>query len=121
MIQTIHSYGGVTATVYVMGKGEKIARHQHPFPHTTSVAAGQSEVEIYYDVVPPVKPMTMLPGDTIIVLPPNIDHEIRALVDGTVVVNLSVVATVQNQEKYSNPIPKAGGVELHDGTVIDAE
>jgi quercetin dioxygenase-like cupin family protein len=87
MITTTHSYGGATATVYVMTKGEKVPRHQHTYAHTTSVAAGQSEVDVYDDLS---TRFTMLPGDNPWELPANIDHEIRALTDDTVVVNMAV-------------------------------
>jgi len=115
MITTIHSYGGVTTTVYVMNAGEKIPRHQHTWAHTTSVAAGRSEVEIW-----PNDPFGMIVGDPPCPLPANIDHEIRALVDGTVVVNLSVGGpqTVANAT-HGEPA-QAGGVALHDGMVVDA-
>jgi hypothetical protein len=116
MITTIHSYGGVTATVYVMNKGEKIPRHQHPFPHTTGVAAGQSAVEMYGNT-----PFLgeMIVGDIPLVLPKNIDHEIRALVDGTVVVNMTIGQTAP-QVYTDSPAAQAqaGGVTLHDGTMI---
>jgi len=118
MITTIHSYGGVTATVYVMQKGEKIPRHQHPFPHTTSVAAGSTEVQVWWPT--DIGVHQMLVGDPPFELPGSLDHEIRALVDGTVVVNLSVgePQTVANATR-GEPA-QAGGVELHDGTVVDA-
>jgi quercetin dioxygenase-like cupin family protein len=113
MITSIHSFGGVTATVYVMNKGEKITRHEHTFAHTTAVASGQSEIEIY--AIPNLT-FTMLPGDPVAVLPPDIEHEIRALVDGTVVVNMSVGVSATD---YVAPA-SGGGVALHDGTVVDA-
>ena len=115
MITSIHSYGGVTATVYVMSKGEKIPRHQHPFPHTTSVAAGRSEVEIYDSLS---TRFTMATGGNPWELPPNIDHEIRALVDGTVVVNMAVGSSAAIAAP--GPAAQDGGVALHDGTVVNA-
>jgi len=115
MITSIHSYGGVTATVYVMKAEEKIPRHQHTFPHTTGVAAGQSAVEMYGN--PPFLG-EMIVGDIPLVLPKNIDHEIRALVDGTVVVNLSVGGPQTVANATRGEPAQAGGVALHDGTVI---
>ena len=117
MITTIHSYGGVTATVYVMQNGEKIPCHQHTFAHTTSVAAGQSTVEMYGN--PPFLG-EMIVGDIPLVLPPNIDHEIRALVDGTVVVNLAQGLASNFLHEKGNP-EAAGGVLLEDGTVVNAD
>jgi quercetin dioxygenase-like cupin family protein len=114
MITSIHSYGGVTATVYVMQRGEKIPRHKHPTVHTTGVAAGKSEVELL-----DVATFAMVVGEVPQLLPPGIDHEIRALEDGTVVVNLSIGG------RYAGPVgdiapAQSGGVALHDGTVVDA-
>src|ERR1700719_1137986 len=113
MITSIHSYGGVTATVYVMNKGEKIPRHQHTFAHTTAVAAGRSQIEIG-DGLDYVFEMGV--GLDPYLLPPNIDHEIRALEDGTVVVNMAVGNSAN--AGISGPAAKAGGVMHHDGTII---
>ena len=122
MITTIHSYGGVTATVYVMNKSEKIPRHQHSFTHTTSVAAGITQVVLWHEKEQPprLEWFEMVPGDKPRELPANIDHEIIAYVDGTVVVNLSVGGpqTVANAT-HGEPA-QAGGVALHDGMVVDA-
>jgi quercetin dioxygenase-like cupin family protein len=120
MITTIHSYGGVTTTVYVMNDGEKIPRHQHTWAHTTSVAAGQTEVEMWThdDTKGWLKPMW--PGEHAFELPPNIDHEIRALVDGTVVVNLSVGGPQTVANAMRGEPAQTGGIALHDGTVVDA-
>jgi hypothetical protein len=110
MITTIHSYGGVTATVYVMQRGEKIPRHQHPFAHTTSVAAGRSQVEIGVGLD---HVFEMGVGLDPYLLPPNIDHEIRVLEDGTVVVNMS--AGQAAGQAYADPSAvqaQAGGVTL---------
>src|ERR1700719_4002244 len=105
MITSIHSYGGVTATVYVMQKGEKVPRHQHSFAHTTSVAAGRSEVGMFGHAI-----FKMEIGDPAYELPPNIDHEIRALEDGTVVVNMSVGSSAA--VAAPGPTAQAGGVTL---------
>ena len=120
MITTIHSYGGVTATVYVMNKGEKVPRHQHPFVHTTSVAAGRSEVEVYR-WHNSSEAFQMRPDQARVELPPNIDHEIRALEDGTVVVNLSVGGPHLTENAGPGEPTQGGGVALHDGTVTYAD
>ena len=117
MITTIHSYGGVTATVYVMQKSEKIPRHQHTFAHTTAVAAGQSEVEVYGDSL---APFVMLVGDAAYELPAGIDHEIRALEDGTVVVNIAKGLASNFFHQKDNP-SAGGGILLEDGTVVNAD
>ena len=115
MIATSHAYGSVIASVYVMNTGEKIARHQHTFPHTTSVAAGESEVEIYDSSIPFKMSLNMQPVE----LPALIDHEIRALVDGTVVINIQA-AGPSHTVSYSKQEPaSSGGVMLHDGTIVN--
>ena len=113
MITSIHTYGGVTATVYVMSKGEKIPRHQHTFAHTTGVAQGRSRVEIFGDLPSMFK---MGEGDKAYELPPNIDHEITAIRENTVVVNMAVVNSAN--AGIPGPAAQAGGVALHDGTVV---
>jgi len=111
MISTIHSYGGVTATVYVMQKGEKIPRHQHSFAHTTSVAAGSTEVSVWWPT--DVGVHQMMVGDSPFELPGSLDHEIRALEDGTVVVNLSIgQAAAQVYTDSPAAQAQAGGVTL---------
>jgi quercetin dioxygenase-like cupin family protein len=118
MITSIHSYSGVTATVYVMNRGEKIVRHQHAFVHTTSVAAGRSEVEVYR-WPNSSEAFEMRPDQPRVELPAGIDHEIRALEDGTVVVNMAVWTAAAATAAPAEPAA-AGGVALHDGTVVNA-
>jgi quercetin dioxygenase-like cupin family protein len=116
MKATTHTAFGVTATVYQLDKGEKIARHQHPFMHTTSVAAGRTEVEMWDENTP--HPYLMRPGDPDFALPANIDHEIRAMEDGTIVVN---IAEGGGYSAAMAGLPGlSGGVMLADGTIVNA-
>ncbi len=100
-----HHWGGVTATVYHMDAGEKIERHQHPVEHTTAVLAGQSKAEIFGFTSPRI----MTPADESWVLPANIDHEITALENGTIVMNM-IVGSVSGDGVDG----KDGGVTLVD-------
>lgn len=102
-------YGGVSATCYFLDKGEKISRHQHGVPHSTSVIRGRSAVDIFDGR----ETLEMDRHSALEVLPPYIDHEITALEDGTIIVNMMEGAF------YSSPdLPKAGGVLMTDGTVV---
>ena len=83
-------------------------RHQHPFVHTTFVAAGTSEVEVYR-WPNSSEYFQMIPGQSRFELPPDIDHEIRALEDGTVVVNLSIGGPHSTEPGAP---AKAGGVTM---------
>ena len=117
MISSIHSYGGVTATVYVMNAGEKIPRHQHAFAHTTSVATGETMITVWDDGPRNIKKMKV--GDREFELLALVDHEISALVDGTVVVNLAIVSSAA--AGVTGQSAQAGGVMLHDGTIAYAD
>ncbi|SRR5229473_933087 len=118
MITSLHSYGGVTATVYVMNAGEKIPRHQHTFAHTTSVAAGETMITVWDDGPRNIKQMKV--GDREFELLALVDHEISALVDGTVVVNMAQGVASNFLHEKGNP-EAAGGVLLEDGTVVNAD
>jgi hypothetical protein len=77
----------VRASVYVMNVGDKLPRHSHDVEHTCHVLVGAVEVEIYDG-----RPISMLYAKNRdfckAVLPPGIDHEIRALLPGTVMINM---------------------------------
>src|SRR5882672_4871293 len=89
MKATTHTFGGVTSTVYQMNAGEKVDRHRHiDISHTTGVIAGRSEVEIWEDTGESQQIFQMEPGQIDYILPPNIDHEVRSIVDGTIVIHM---------------------------------
>jgi len=112
MITRICTWAGVTATIYWLDKGEKVTRHKHPVEHTTMVIAGKTAVDVngdYIDEMTVVTPVKTLPA--------NIDHEITALEDGTIVLNMiqgSFAAGVYGD--YGTGVH--GGVLLDDGTVV---
>jgi quercetin dioxygenase-like cupin family protein len=110
-----HSWQGVTATVYHLNKGEKIPRHRHNVAHTTAVLAGRTEAEIFDRMM-----TEMDPSDPGLILPEGIDHEIRALENGTIVMNM-IAVTYTTVDYPDGPPAQAGGVELHDGTVVAHE
>ena len=83
MHASYHAGCGVVVRVYTLDKNEKIAKHQDPFQHTTSVARGRTEVEVYGRGT-----FEMRMRDAPRNLPADIDHEIRALEDDTIVINI---------------------------------
>lgn len=101
-----NTWAGVTATVYFLDAGESIGRHKHPISHTTQVITGATNVETgqLLECMNPNSPMIELPAD--------IDHEIIAVVNGTIVLNMIVGTYAMKVEAT------AGGVALHDGTVV---
>lgn len=88
MSTVIDSYHlDVRASVYVLSPGEMIPRHSHDVEHTVHVLVGAAEIEIYDG-----RPIFMLYAKNRdychAILPPSIDHEIRALLPGTVLLNM---------------------------------
>jgi quercetin dioxygenase-like cupin family protein len=114
MITTVHEWDGMLLSLFQMNAGEKIARHKHSHTHTTGVARGQTKVSIFYYDNPEITDVfNMRPGDRDFPFPANTPHEIEAIEDGTIVVNLC--------HSHSLGVPaKAGGLALDDGTVLDA-
>ena len=116
---TAHQFNDIVVSIFQLDAGEKIARHKHSHVHTTGVARGKTEVEIYRPkgaaMGKPIFESEILyfePGVRDMPFPPDVEHEIRALVSGTIVVNISMV---QNPPA---PFAVAGGIALIDGTVI---
>ena len=110
MIQTItNTYYGVTSSLYYRDTGETIPRHQHPFDHTTQVVRGRTRVDLFGK--PPVS-FEMTFTDPAYVIPPNVDHEITALDDGTVILNVST----QNAYDKEAATGGAGGNGQANGT-----
>jgi quercetin dioxygenase-like cupin family protein len=101
-----------THQYFFMDAGERIARHQHPVSHTTRVLSGATEVETWGD-----DPVTfeMYQGTPEFTLPADVDHEVRAIADGTIVVHVTADAPIVRSDSGR------GGVALHDGTVAPHE
>lgn len=100
---------GVAVGVYRLNEGEKVPRHQHAWEHTIYLVQGTGEVEVYDD-----KTIKMEIGENY-TLPANIDHEIRAFDDKTIMI---AMADDNNVQKGS-PLPAASGGVLHDdGRVV---
>jgi hypothetical protein len=109
---TVHQWDGMLLSLFQMDAGDKIERHNHKkqgITHTTGVAKGMSEVEIWSD--PPQK-FIMKPHDKDFVFDMETDHEITALEDGTIIVNLS-----HSQTPTGEPA-QDGGLMLEDGTIV---
>ena len=103
-------YENVLAQTYYLDKGETVPKHWHDKPHTCTVIQGQVEIEIY-DGRPLLHLDTMHTKE----LPKLISHEIRALIDQTIIINISIgdYVTVDGMHR-----PADGGVLMHDGTVV---
>lgn len=116
---TSHTYANVTSTIYQMDSGDKIPRHRHNIAHTTGVVSGSTEVEIWDE---DHQVFRMNPGMSDYILPPEIDHEIRALEDGTVAIHIIegnghyMTREYSSDEEYVQP--QSGGVILVDGTIV---
>jgi quercetin dioxygenase-like cupin family protein len=88
---TVHQWDGILLSLFQMDAGDKIERHSHPFQHTTGVARGSTRVTLFDTPIEDAV-FLMVPGYKDFAFPPNVEHEIEALEDGTIVVNLSHVA-----------------------------
>lgn len=76
------TYDGATLNVYHANKGQGLPRHQHVFAHLTMVHAGSCLV------TKEGKSLTMTKDTQPVNLVANEWHEIEALEDGTVFVNV---------------------------------
>ncbi len=86
---TVHEWNGMRVDLWRMDAGDKIERHSHPFVHTTGVAYGRTQVTIWrpnWEFDPDI--FTMCPGDKDNAFEANIPHEIEALENGTIIVNM---------------------------------
>jgi len=82
---TVHEWNGMRVDVWRMDAGDKIERHKHPFVHSTGVAYGKSRVTLFGEF--PIS-LDMIPGDRNQAFPENVEHEIEALENGTIIVNM---------------------------------
>lgn len=76
------TYAGATINVYHANAGEGISRHQHAYSHATICHNGSCKVSLdgrSYIINKNSKPLNLLGGEF---------HEIEALEDGTVFVNV---------------------------------
>ena len=110
---TVHHWSGIRADVWKLDTGDKIERHKHIFMHSTGVARGRTRVTLFGDHGYLHSSWEMNPGDQDSVFDPNIEHEIEAIEDGTIVVNLSHVTKPPLGESG-----KPGGLLLDTGEVI---
>jgi quercetin dioxygenase-like cupin family protein len=78
----VFSYDGAQLLIYHADKGEGLLRHQHNYSHATVCNAGSCKVSLEgrsYTINKNSQPLN---------LPANEWHEIEALEDGTVFVNV---------------------------------
>jgi hypothetical protein len=110
---TVHEWDGMLLSLFQMDAGDKIERHSHPFQHTTGVARGSTKVTLFDDTSDGIsESWAMYPGEPDFPFPANVEHEIEALQDGTIIVNLS-----HSQTPAGEPA-RDGGLELEDGTIV---
>jgi len=83
---TVHEWNGMRVDVWQMDSGDKIERHSHPFQHTTGVVCGKSMVTIFGDGAS--SSWIMRPGDKDYAFISDLEHEIEALQNGTIVINM---------------------------------
>ena len=112
---TVHHWDGIRADVWKLDRGDKIERHRHAFMHSTGVMQGRTKVTLFdlpgHDTFS--VSWEMAPHDQDYAFTPELEHEIEAIEDGTIVVNLS----------HANKPPlgesgKAGGLLMDSGEVI---
>ena len=111
---TVHEWDGMLLSLFQMDAGDKIDRHSHPFVHTTGVARGSTRVTLFpaESVDRADRIMLMMPGMKDFPFPANVEHEIEALEDGTIIVNLSHSQTPPGEPAQD------GGLMLEDGTIV---
>jgi len=110
---SVHHWGGIQADVWTLDSGEKIARHKHEFMHSTGVVRGRTRVTLFGDHGYFHSSWEMNPGDQDIAFDPLVEHEIEAIKDGTVIVNLS-----RERARPRGETGKTGGLMLDTGEVI---
>lgn len=110
-VPVTRAYGNVSVTFYYLDAGDRVPRHSHPHQHTTRVLVGRARVDLFADP-PQGEVMTRLDPD--VMLPPNIEHEITALNDGTVVMNVVALDDLPPP----GPPAAAGGVMMACGCVV---
>jgi quercetin dioxygenase-like cupin family protein len=99
-------------SIYYMDAGDKIPRHIHPNEHTTACLAGETEVDIDDHPL-----FHMKPGEGSVPLPPKIYHEVRAMVDGTIVMHVMEKKNIPTQTTF--PEPNYVPDEIRPGVLMD--
>ena len=110
---TIHHWNGIRADVWKLDRGDKIERHRHAFMHSTGVVQGRTKVTLFKHRFGYPQSWEMAPGDPDYAFEYEIEHEIEALEDGTIVVNLSHA----DKPPLGEP-GKPGGLMMDTGEVI---
>jgi quercetin dioxygenase-like cupin family protein len=116
---TVHHSLSIRADIWRLDRGDKIERHRHAFMHSTGVFQGRTKVTLFRPsvlgetVAGGDESWEMTPGDRDFAFPPQIEHEIEAIEDGTIVVNMSHAIV-----REPPPPSKPGGLMLETGEVI---
>ena len=86
MSVTTHRWGDVVASVFQLNDRERIPKHQHPYEHSTCVVRGSSNVCVWYP--DGLVEFEMRPGDSYATMPADIEHEITAIENDTIIINM---------------------------------
>ncbi len=110
---TVHQWDGFVLSLYQMKTGERIARHKHPFVHTTGVSRGSTKITLFGELENGFvdSSFVMIPGDKDFAFPSNVEHEIEALEDDTIIANIH---RLPSSGSHGNN----GGLMMEDGTVV---
>jgi quercetin dioxygenase-like cupin family protein len=105
MKKTVHRWERVAAAVFQLNTGEKIERHSHMHEHTTAVIRGSTRVSVWFP--DGLLDFEMAPDDGYATMPADIEHEIEAMADDTIVINMEMPAppALKGQD---------GGITFHD-------
>lgn len=108
MISTRLEWNGVIASIYYMSKGDRLGVHKHDVAHNTFVIRGRTRVEI-----DGIAFGEMGVGDLAVTLPENIKHDVIALRDDTIIINM----IAEGGRVFVDDAP-GGGVALDGGVVL---
>lgn len=106
MITKQFRFEDVFATIYQYNKGDVLVWHKHSTEHSHGVFSGKTLIEIEG------KDNTEVFISENINLPANIPHQITALEDNTIFVN--IIKLVEGEDLSG----KTGGILLDDGTIV---
>jgi hypothetical protein len=110
---TVRHWEGLQGDVWRLDRGDKIERHKHAYRHSTGVVQGRTKVTLFKHEFGYPQSWEMDSGSHDYGFEPDMEHEIEALEDGTIVVNMS-----NNIMAPPGKPGKAGGLMLDTGEVI---
>jgi quercetin dioxygenase-like cupin family protein len=114
-IVSVHHWATMQADVWRMDRGDKIDRHKHDFMHSTGVVRGSTKITLFNTLFTNGgnESWTMTPDSRDYAFDPNVEHEIEALEDGTIIVNMSTT-----RPRPPAVTAKSGGLMLDTGEIV---